>query len=493
MNHTVSKDLDHLRQRMQATTTLTACAHTVCDHLVAMGCPLPSLYLVRSGRLRCFGASGYFQVRDGFPPVSGVISATVRTGQPHIVDVRSSDLYIAASDIVEHEVCVPIFLHDAPVGALNIESSSPLADDIVELATEVAGIFTQRMLELGGIPRPTGWQFVADQAARLVEIDSEHELFESTLEVALAISAADSGMVAVGNRLDGFTTVLSRGSLAGVLSSFPPGSLSAIGDWVDGPLSVYTVGAVEGEWFPGSQLLRQAGVGTVIVTALARGDEQLGYIMVTDRRGYAPATDVVEQLELLGSLASSTLSNARHLASLRDMARRDPLTGLGHNLAFGEALHRARLQDERYAVLAIDVDHFKTVNDTHGHEQGDRVLRDVAATMESVVRTHDALFRIGGDEFAAIVTVESADEAMTIADRLADAARRAGAPVSIGIAYSGAHGASDLYARADEALYIAKRAGRGCNVMAGDAERAGSDSLGRAHGLEEGGAGTSNA
>lgn len=492
----MNRDLDLLRKQLQRATNLSACAQTVCDHLVAMGFPLPSVYLVRSGRLRCFGASGYFQVRDGFPPLAGIISATVRSGEPHVVEVRTSDIYLPASDIVEHEVCVPIFLDGSTVGAVNIESPTALPADTAQLAATVAAVFATRMAELGGIPQPTGWQFVADQATRLVDLDNEDELFEVTLDTALALSGADTGMVVIGSRATGFTPAIARGVLADELAALSQHSLAAIGEWMDGPLSVYTVGAVEDEWFPGSDALRRAGLGSVVVTAINRGDEQLGYIMVTDRHGSVPATETVEQMELLGSLASSALSNARHLASLRDMTRRDPLTGLGHHVSFGEALHHARHHHASYAVLAIDVDHFKHVNDNHGHEHGDRVLRDLAAALGVAVSGDDSLFRIGGDEFAAIVAVDTEDEALAIAQRLSDSARQVGTPVSIGVAFNRAHEPSDLYTRADEALYVAKRLGRDRSVIAearaADGEP-GSDGFGGAHGSDERHSGASDA
>lgn len=450
--------------RLHGTTSISASAQMVCDHLVALGYPLLSVYLCRSGRLRCFGASGYRQVLDGFPPVLGVISATARTGKPHVIDVADSDIYLKAAPSVVAEVCVPITIDGETVGALNIESPVPLGAQTLPLAIECAAVFAERLAQLGGLPQPTGWMYLADQATKLVQIERPERLFEEALTIAGVLSGAESGMVAVGDTTAGFTTVAARGSLGPELLSLPVTALGEIGRWVDGPMTCYTLGEIEGERFVGFDRLGQAGLGTLVVIALVRGAEQLGFLVVADRTASLPSTELVEQLELLGSLVSSALSNARHIAALRDLATRDPLTGLGHNAAFGERLRQLRTQARSYAVLAIDVDNFKTVNDTYGHEHGNRVLRELAVVMSAAIRTDDALFRTGGDEFAAVIPVASADEALQVAQRMEEAARRIGTPVSIGVALDS--DGDDLYARADAALYLAKRSGRNSTVLA---------------------------
>ncbi|MDO8362390.1 MAG: diguanylate cyclase [Actinomycetota bacterium] len=462
----MAEQLALLRQRLQTTASISACAQLVCDHMVAMGYPLLSVYLCRSGRLRCFGATGYSQVLDGFGPLTGVIAGTVRSGEPRVVDVETSDEYLKAAASVVAEVCVPITVNGETVGALNIESRHRLGPEALVDATLAASMFAGRLADLGGVPVPTGWMYLADQAAQLVQIEEPNQLLDAALDVALQLSGADSGMVAVGNRHDGLRPVAGRGPLGDALLGLSPERLGEIGQWLDGPLACYSWGAPDGEWFVGFDHLRQAGLGMIVAVALVRGEEQLGYIVITDRRATTPSTELVEQLELLAGLVSSSLANARHMETLRDMARRDPLTGLGHQLAFSDRLLQMQQARSSFAVLAIDVDHFKSVNDTHGHEHGDRVLRGLAGAMSGAMRADDCLFRTGGDEFAAILVVSSEEEARMVAGRLEDAARTAGAPVSIGVAYQHSGRGADLFARADEALYQAKRAGRGVTVFA---------------------------
>jgi diguanylate cyclase (GGDEF)-like protein len=126
------------------------------------------------------------------------------------------------------------------------------------------------------------------------------------------------------------------------------------------------------------------------------------------------------------------------------------------------ALAAARASDTKVAVLLIDVDGFKAINDSKGHQAGDRVLREISAVLTGTLRRGDELFRIGGDEFAALVSVTSPEEAIEAGRRLCDAAAKAGSvTVSIGIAQprDGEADASVL-ARADRALYAVKQAGR---------------------------------
>ncbi|MBS0230282.1 MAG: diguanylate cyclase [Proteobacteria bacterium] len=161
--------------------------------------------------------------------------------------------------------------------------------------------------------------------------------------------------------------------------------------------------------------------------------------------------------------------------ALARQARRDPLTGLGNRLLFNErmalAMDRASRNGSRVGLLYFDVDHFKTVNDTHGHAAGDHVLCVFARRIETCVRSVDLAVRLGGDEFAVLVEdVASASALESIADKILLAMR---APVlfdstplhittSIGIGMTGAEpmDAEALLHLADAALYEAKAAGR---------------------------------
>ena len=162
------------------------------------------------------------------------------------------------------------------------------------------------------------------------------------------------------------------------------------------------------------------------------------------------------------------------------LARTDHLTGaLSRGALYTQAtrdLQIARRQRTFTAAFIVDIDHFKTINDTHGHAAGDSVLRHVALHGQSVLRCTDLFGRYGGDEFVAILPETDLDTAATIAERLRESVGNPapgvcplprgvpGVTVSIGVATVEAGGQTidDLIAQADTALYRAKHAGRNC-------------------------------
>jgi diguanylate cyclase (GGDEF)-like protein len=166
-----------------------------------------------------------------------------------------------------------------------------------------------------------------------------------------------------------------------------------------------------------------------------------------------------ELLDVLNAHFAAALGRLDQLAILRRHANNDPLTGLRHSRPFRRRL--ARATPGRTAVIALDVDAFKTINDGYGHEAGDRALIRLGHALEGALRESDGLYRIGGDEFAALVDVAGVPEAMAITERLLGAARAAGQTISAGVALCRADedGPATLR-RADAALYAAKRAGR---------------------------------
>lgn len=175
---------------------------------------------------------------------------------------------------------------------------------------------------------------------------------------------------------------------------------------------------------------------------------------------------------LLGTLGLIQLCNERVCRDLEDLACHDSLTGLLTRRAFRERtdalLARARRNGEAMALIVLDIDHFKTINDSRGHQQGDVVLREVAALLGRTLREQDLCGRFGGEEFGILLPGAAAEQALATAERLRDAVA-SGITVcpltaSLGLAAVDAVGAEHsldtLYRDADEALYRAKASGR---------------------------------
>jgi diguanylate cyclase (GGDEF)-like protein/PAS domain S-box-containing protein len=162
----------------------------------------------------------------------------------------------------------------------------------------------------------------------------------------------------------------------------------------------------------------------------------------------------------------------RREAELQRLADHDPLTGLHNRRSFMRALDRERLLSVRHgtpaAILVLDLDGFKSVNDTYGHACGDEVLQAVAARLLARTRRSDVAGRLGGDEFALLLVHATAEEAGAVAAAIADELARiaidrapglGGVRASVGIAAVDAGaGSDDVLAAADDAMYAQKRA-----------------------------------
>ncbi|MEE8452768.1 MAG: diguanylate cyclase [Thermoguttaceae bacterium] len=180
-----------------------------------------------------------------------------------------------------------------------------------------------------------------------------------------------------------------------------------------------------------------------------------------------------EQLE---SADERLQDQARQIESHAAEARTDALTGLANRRAFDDEMTRRLAEFQRHgrgiSVMMMDVDHFKSVNDTHGHQVGDKVLRDLAKILRRTARDTDTVARYGGEEFAAILPGTSKHEAAEGAERFRQAIEshsfHAGntelqVTASFGVAeLQKNEDATAVIERSDEALYAAKKSGRNC-------------------------------
>jgi diguanylate cyclase (GGDEF)-like protein len=184
---------------------------------------------------------------------------------------------------------------------------------------------------------------------------------------------------------------------------------------------------------------------------------------------YVLVSDVTE-------LKTAQAELERRVQELHILAATDPLTGIGNRRSFLDRAREEFIRSKRYgtplAFLMIDVDHFKAVNDTYGHEAGDRLLAALAAVLRDALRTTDQVGRLGGEEFGALLTESSPAQAGLAAQRLLEALRNACVltdagesvcyTVSIGMAQCDdtVDSVEELMRRADAALYHAKKTGR---------------------------------
>ena len=184
------------------------------------------------------------------------------------------------------------------------------------------------------------------------------------------------------------------------------------------------------------------------------------------------------EVALLVARASQLAAHMLTLDRLRAEADRDYLTGLANRRRFRRALGQEVERWRRYqipcALLMLDVDHMKRINDAHGHPAGDRVIRFVASALTELSRGNDTAARLGGEEFALLLAGVGGEKAFAAAERLREAVcarplEEVGAvSISVGVAACPAHARSEreLFAASDDALYRAKREGRNRAVEA---------------------------
>ena len=183
-------------------------------------------------------------------------------------------------------------------------------------------------------------------------------------------------------------------------------------------------------------------------------------------------------LAIVGAVAMMQVLNDRIHHGLEFLASHDSLTGTLTRRAFIDQYHRELARSRRNgrfpAVILLDVDNFKSINDRLGHSEGDRVLQRIASIAEGCLRAGDTLGRYGGEEFVALLPGASRSEAFHVAERVREAienhdfhpGQSLRCTVSIGIAECAEdHAAGETLDRADAAMYRAKAAGKNCTVL----------------------------
>jgi len=239
---------------------------------------------------------------------------------------------------------------------------------------------------------------------------------------------------------------------AGVTTYFAFAELGSIGQALHDPAQTNSIGYL-------GKLLFATGV--LIATALFFG---AFFIFPLIR------TQVKEE----GKLRAMTVSLSARSETLEQAALTDSLTGMQNRRYFDDAL-REYLEEFRriskpVGLMILDLDHFKGVNDTHGHDVGDEVLRAVASCLKDMTRYHDVVARLGGEEFDVVAPNMDNDLLMKLAERIRKAIAamaivsgnvRLKITTSVGLAvWDGREGADEFYRRADSQLYQAKRLGR---------------------------------
>ena len=302
-------------------------------------------------------------------------------------------------------------------------------------------------------------RFLSDLGSS-IEFD---ELLDRVLDAALEVPGFDAAMVTL-EESGGQPAMATRG-MTPEEAAHPPSS-GAGGALPPGPITVsYRYGATDAA---DTQLIR----GGLFIPLVSREGSTLGSLALFWRTpGYEPTPQRVGAVEQIAVTCIPAIENARRYREARQMAETDALTGFFNQRYFHETLRREALRAQRYdrrlALLILDLDDFKTVNDRIGHLAGDAVLAQVAEQLRNEIRSVDIGCRVGGDEFAVVMPESTEDDASQLFDRMRDGVSTMPMPgghrvrLSAGIAEL-RHGetAAGLFERADAALRRSKDAGK---------------------------------
>jgi len=251
-------------------------------------------------------------------------------------------------------------------------------------------------------------------------------------------------------------------------------ALPAAGEWRERDVPLF------------SHPMRVRDLESLLVLPLLVKDEVVGTFTVAAKRAFAFPTDRREMLGVIANQVAISLQNAHMYQALEEQATTDGLTGLVNHRTFQERfsamLGRADRHKFPVSLILTDIDHFKKVNDTHGHPVGDEVLRRVASILGASARKIDIVARYGGEEFAIVLEATDRAGARQLAERIrADVAKQQfksakgtfQCTLSLGVASypEDATAKEIIIARADESLYAAKHGGRNQTVCAADLEK----------------------
>jgi diguanylate cyclase (GGDEF)-like protein len=433
-----------------------------------------------------------FRHAPGVPPM---VEAAFASGQPvratHCHDPKLGEWW-AKGFGVQSALAVP--LATPPVGVLVIDSKVPRAfrGDELRVVTGFGSL-------LGELVRRA--QQATEREARLTAGESVRELLKHCLEspdvadmaarlaaIARDATAAEAAVVCLPAGPHALRET-GRAAAEANLGEPAPGTISSPASREPiGPSA--TVDAAT-ESTACAQLVRELGLASGMVVPLVGYEDGHGVLVCgsgkphlwTERR-----VELASQLGLEGGLALETarlreLDRERQV-ELQHRAHHDSLTGLGNRRLFyertGAALAGARREGRRVALILIDLDGFKDINDGLGHDQGDRMLVEVAKRIRSALREGDVVARLGGDEFAVALTTGVCDRsAMAAARRIAAVLSErimldqieVSVGASVGIALFPDHGDSTemVLRHADAAMYDAKREHSGVELYEGRA------------------------
>lgn len=401
---------------------------------------------------------------------------------PRVLDVPGTP------DVVQESMLLVPLRHEAEVVgviALSRLGANRFDDDdlrLLQVLSDQASVAIENARLLAGRDR------LVEELAALLDISQAHSPLhdEATLAQILAgklVSAAHVDACAIARWDEGATQLHTLG-WQGTLN---PAGTPAVFDVLEHPITrrvlLDGIPAVvqrdaQDMAAPERQVLDERGVHTLLILPLSVAGRTIGLVELFVTSGPREFSDYEANVyRTMANQAAAVLENARLLEQLRHAADMDQVTGANNHRYLQERLKQEVARSARsqapLSVLMIDLDGFKAINDEHGHGDGDRVLRNVAAGLKLAVRANDIVARYGGDEFVVLMPDTDLEAAQVVAQRVVQGVRtqrhglsdgtdgRLSCSAGLAVYPDDGRTPANLLKSADAAMYAVKRAGGG--------------------------------
>jgi diguanylate cyclase (GGDEF)-like protein len=478
----------------------------LCERMAReLGVRRATVFLAEDGRLvprACRHADGsrdaaeWDAIRQSQPPPAAQV--VFDSGEPVIVGRTGDPLmgtWGASSFEVQSVLAVPLDMPPQVSGVIVLDDSRPdrFSNDDVRLAAAAAA-HVAPTIEQARTSDERGWHLRAatairsllEEGARATSVLEAGEVLARVTREAIEAETATLLLRGEEDRVEHVLTVGANGgfeqTLRDLVGNVPTAEFRAWRIAAHQPKPIFVENARASRLLP-PELVEALSIKSYVVVPLASATRPLGLVILSHQQAARPWSNeerrLVEQLALEGSLvvenAALRATEQERLEELAHQAFHDSLTELPNRALFADrlehALERTNRRKAAVAVLFLDLDDFKPINDNFGHDAGDQLLTAVAQRIKTCVRPEDTVARLGGDEFTVLLEdIADVRYAIAVAERIESSLREpfkiegrdATVTASIGIAVSTGRESSpeDLVRDSDSAMYEAKRKGR---------------------------------
>jgi diguanylate cyclase (GGDEF)-like protein len=440
------------------------------------------------------GEQGFDDVRVAIG--TGLIGTAAKQKRPlYVPDFTKDTRYIPWGKKTRSELAIPLMVRDEMVGVLDCQSENPEhfdpeTVDLLTLFSTQASMALQNA-RLHSLERRRASQLEAINAiARetTVVLDVKDLLSKACEKIQKAFQVSHVSML-----LKDDEDLVLRAHHGNLTPRFPEGGSLPAGAGLWGRALRETKTLIENDVRTAPDYVGiYLETGSRMCIPLVSFGQTLGVMVLDSAQPGAFSVSDIQSLESVADICATATQNAHYVERVKQLAYLDGLTGIFNRryfeLRIEEEVERCRRFDTGMAVIMVDIDQFKRLNDEFGHLLGDEVLRQVSSIFYQQLRKIDVVCRYGGEEFALLLSQTSLQHAMGVAEklrRLIETWQFPGVPRSVTISAGTAtypdHGTTrdELVKAADSGLYAAKQAGRNCVRVASDFERGRAQATGR--------------